>query len=109
MQARRLWQNTASEEALGQLNRSSPNRKNTIFDSAQSAVGAYIGNESMPKIIINNTIDLFFLSAISILLIADHSSRVLFDKIASPYVLFEKILALEMAVSTVPIVSAHFR
>ena len=61
MQARRLWENTASEEALGQLNRSSPNRKNTIFDSAQSAVGAYIGNESMPKIIINNTIDLFFL------------------------------------------------
>ena len=54
----------------------------------------------MPKIIINNTTNLFFKTTVSILLISNHSSfRVLFDKIASVY-FFEKyiyILALEMA------------
>jgi len=65
----------------------------------------------VPKIIINNTINLF-LTEISILVISNHNSfRVQFDKIAS-YVLFEKyicILALKMAspgTSTVPVVSA---
>ena len=44
-----------------------------------------IGNESAPKIIINNTIN-SFLTAISILVISNHNSfRVLFDKIASVY------------------------
>ena len=48
---------------------------------------AEIGNESMPKIIMNNTINLlFFKTAISILIISNHNSlRVLFDKIASVY------------------------
>jgi len=42
----------------------------------------------VPKIIINNTINLFFLTAISILAISNHNSfRVLFDKNAS---VFEK-------------------
>jgi len=46
----------------------------------------YIGNESVPKIIINDTINLFFTSAISILVISNHNSfRVLFDKIVSLY------------------------
>jgi len=40
-----------------------------------------IGNDSVPKIIINNTISLFFKTAISILVISNHNSfRVLFDK-----------------------------
>ena len=60
-----------------------------------------IGNKSVPKIIMNNTINLFiFRTAISILLISDRNSfRVLFGKIAS-CILFKKyiyILALEMA------------
>ena len=43
------------------------------------------GNESLPKIIINNTINLF-LTAVIILLISNHNSfRVLFDKIVSEY------------------------
>ena len=47
--------------------------------------GIVAGNDSVPKIIINNTINLF-LTAISILLISNHNSfRVLFDKIASVY------------------------
>jgi len=42
--------------------------------------------ESVPKIITNNTINLFFKTAISILLISNHNSfRVLFDIIASVY------------------------
>jgi len=52
----------------------------------------------VPKIIINNTINLFFLNPISI---SNHNGfRVLFDKIASVYFLLEKyidIVALEMA------------
>jgi len=54
----------------------------------------------MPKIIANDTIRLFFKTAISILVILNRNSfRVLFDRIASVY-LFEKyiyILAQEMA------------
>jgi len=45
-----------------------------------------IGNESVPKIIINNAINLLFKTAISISVISNHGSfRVLFDKIASVY------------------------
>ena len=41
------------------------------------------GDESVPKIIINNTMNLLFKTAISILVISNHNSyRVLFDKIA---------------------------
>ena len=45
-----------------------------------------IGNESVPKIIADNTIYLCFKTAVSILLISNRNSfRVLFDKIASVY------------------------
>jgi len=45
-----------------------------------------IANESVPKIIINSTINFIFKGAISILVISNHNSfRVLFDKIASAY------------------------
>jgi len=45
-----------------------------------------IGNESVPKIVINNTINFFFYTAIGILPILNRNSfRVLFDKIASVY------------------------
>ena len=45
-----------------------------------------IGNESVPKIILNSTINLFLKTAISLLVISNHNSfRVLFDKIASIY------------------------
>ena len=44
----------------------------------------------MPKIIINNTVSLFFKTVISILLFSNHNSfRVLFDKIASVYFICE--------------------
>jgi len=44
------------------------------------------GDESVPKIIINNTMNLLFKTAISILVISNHNSyRVLFDKIARVY------------------------
>jgi len=65
-----------------------------------------IGNESVPKIIINDTIRLFFKTAISILVISNHNGfRVLSDKIASVYInrkiyiknKIKNILALEMA------------
>ena len=46
--------------------------------------GVHIGNESVPKIIINDTINLLFKAAINILAISNHSSsRALFDKIVS--------------------------
>jgi len=56
----------------------------------------------VPKILINDTINLFFETAVSSLAISNHSSfSVLFDKIVSVlYILFEKyiyISALEMA------------
>ena len=45
-----------------------------------------IGNESLPKIVINGTINLFLKTAVSILPISNHNSfRVLFDKTASVY------------------------
>jgi len=71
----------------------------------------------VPKITINNTINLLLETAVSILLISNHDSfRVLSDKIASVYVLFEKYiytLALEMASPgnrhCANCISAHFR
>ena len=49
-----------------------------------------VGDESVPKIITNNTINVF-LTAVSILLISNHNTfRVVFDKVAS-VILFEKI------------------
>ena len=59
-------------------------------------------NESVQKIIMNNTVNLLFKTAISILVISNHNSfRVSFDKIASvACILFEKciyILASETA------------
>jgi len=45
-----------------------------------------VGNESVPKIIINNTVKLSFFAEISILVISNRKSfRELFDKIASTY------------------------
>ena len=67
-----------------------------------------IGNESVPTIIINNTIYLFLKTAIGILIhvISNHSSfRVLFDKIVSVYF----ISKIYLYFSTVPTVSEHFR
>jgi len=44
------------------------------------------GNESVPNIIINNTLNLFFETAMSILLISNHNIfRVLIDKNTSAY------------------------
>ena len=49
-----------------------------------------LGNESVPKIIINNTMNLFFKSAINILVVSNHNSfRALFDKIASVYFIWK--------------------
>ena len=75
-----------------------------------------IGNESVPRIIINDAVNLFF-KPVSIFLISNHNSfRVLFDKIASVYFISKKciyILASEIAIaqvtSTVPIVSTYCR
>ena len=50
------------------------------------AFSVRIGNESVPKIIINNAINLFFFKLQSAFLQSNHNSfRVLFDKIASVY------------------------
>jgi len=52
----------------------------------------------VPKIIIDDTINLFLKTAIRILVISNHNSfRVLFDKIASVFEKYIYILALEMA------------
>ena len=56
--------------------------------SRVKTVSGPIGHESVPKIIINDTVDLVFKTAISYLigLISNHNSvRVLFDKTASVY------------------------
>jgi len=49
-------------------------------------------NESVPKITMNHTINLFFYTALSILIISNrNSSRLLFDEEKlRPYILFEK-------------------
>jgi len=45
-----------------------------------------IGNRNVPKIIINNTINVLFKTAINMLVISNRNSfRVLLDKIASVY------------------------
>jgi len=59
------------------------------------------GNESAPKITINNTINLFFLNCNQHLGNLNNSFRVLFDKIVSVWPV--------PGTSTVSIVSAHFR
>jgi len=52
-----------------------------------------IGNESVPKLILNSTINLFLKTAISLLVISNHNSfRVLFDKIASIYFIWKMYL-----------------
>ena len=49
-----------------------------------------IGNKSVLKIVINDTMNLFYRTAISILLISNHNSQwVLFDKIASEYFIWK--------------------
>ena len=67
-----------------------------------------IGNESVPKIIVNDTIKFFSQTAISTLVSSNHNSfRVLFDKLLL-CILFEKyinVLALQWT-GTVPAVSA---
>jgi len=51
------------------------------------------GNESVPKIIVNNKVNLFFKTANNILVISNHNSfRVLFDNIASVYFLGKNII-----------------
>ena len=72
-----------------------------------------IGNKSVPKVIINDTINLFFLTAVSILLISNHNSfRVLFDKIASVYLknifIFQHWKWPAQGTGIVPIVLEHF-
>jgi len=47
---------------------------------------AVLGNDTVPKIILNDTVSLFLKTAISISVISNHNSfRVLFDKIDSVY------------------------
>jgi len=59
----------------------------TVLQVTTAAHLSAVGNENMPKIIINDTINLcFFKTAINILVISNHNSfRVLLDKIASMY------------------------
>jgi len=65
-----------------------------VFGDPSTVVGLQaVGNESVPKIIINNTINLFSETAISILVISNHNCfRVLFGKIASAYCIWELYL-----------------
>jgi len=65
-----------------------------------------IGNESVPKIIINDTINFVFLTAINILVITNHDSiRVLFDKPASVY--FVGKIHLYLSIGNLPSVLWH--
>jgi len=71
-------------------------------------------NETVPKIAINNAIKIYFLNAVSILVVSNHNSfRVLFDKIASAHFISKIYLYFSIGngrrTSKVPIVSAHFR
>ena len=93
------------------------------FDIAPNILGLFklkwsqIENESVPKILINNTINLILKTAICILLISNYDSfRVLSDKIASVYFISKNVIFIvyhrkwpAQGTSTVPIVSAHFR
>jgi len=62
---------------------------NGFFSQATAftvAVDFVIRNESVPTVIVNGTVNLFFKTAIGILLISNHNSfRVMFDKIASAH------------------------
>jgi len=73
----------------------------------------HIQNESVPKMPINDTINLLFKSAVSILLVSNHNSfRVPFDKIASAYFIrkvYQHWKWPARGTSTVSVVSAHFR
>ena len=66
-----------------------PNGRDIVINcktSLQRGFGKETKNESVPKIIINDTRSLFFITAISILVISNRSSfRVLFAKIAFVY------------------------
>ena len=54
-----------------------------------------IGNENVPTIIINNTINLSLKTAIGILVISNRNCfRVLFDRIVFVYILFEKCISI---------------
>jgi len=56
------------------------------LQQSYSKVLLAVGNESEPKIIINDMMNLFFKTAVSILVISNHNGfRVLFVKIASVY------------------------
>jgi len=56
------------------------------IESEQFVTDLTTGNESVPKIVVNSTVDLFSKTAISISVISNHNRfRVLFDKIASVY------------------------
>jgi len=84
------------------LLRLNPNQPNPTHESIQP-----MGNESMPKIIINDTIIFFSSTAISISVISNHNSfRVLFDKKTIPYILFEKCIYI-LAVETASAVNRH--
>jgi len=64
----------------------------TVDSTLNKNAGA-VENGSVPKIIINNTINLIFETAISMLVISnDTSFRVLFDKTASEYFIWKMCL-----------------
>ena len=76
-------------------------QSSTKLEKAHDYPHRAMGNDSGPKITINNTINLL-LTAINILLISNHNSfRVLFHKIASVYFIWN--------IYTVPLAPAHFR
>ena len=67
-----------------------------------------IGNESVPKIIINDTINLILKTAISISVISAHNSfRVLFDKISSVYFILEIGLYLYFSIKMASLRNRH--
>ena len=79
-------------------------------------MGHSVANDSVPKIILNDTVNLFLYAAISIFVISNHKSfRVLFDKIASGQSYTKNIFIFyhwkwpAQETSTVSVVSAHFR
>jgi len=61
-------------------------KQNTRKLIPEAYSGISLGNESVPKNTTNDTTNLLFKTAISILVISSHNRfRVLFDKIASVY------------------------
>jgi len=87
----------------------------TELNEATRLQQASIDNESVPKIIINNAINLSYKTAISILLISNHNSlQVLFDKnwfrvfyLKNIFIFYHWKLPAQRT-STEPVVSAHF-